>query len=141
MLRCEGHVSVQQSSAQDIWIRKYQELWEKLEETTKSSFCTALWKWLVLKTKNFIQTVTHSYRQLNTYMWSRSFFTYMFQAWCDKRGFDTAIHPISKCVIFLEDLLQEMVDKKSKDPFGTSRVARKALSKIRYFTHVIDIIS
>ncbi len=55
------------------------------------------------------------------------------QAWCDRRGFDTAIHPIPKCVIFLEDLLQEMVDKKSKDPFGTIRVARKALSKIRYF--------
>ncbi|KAL0019682.1 hypothetical protein WJX79_005916 [Trebouxia sp. C0005] len=29
------------------------------------------------------------------------------------------------------DLLQEMVDKKSKDPFCTIRVARKALSKIR----------
>ncbi len=34
-------------SAQDIWLRKYHELWEKLEENTKSSFCTALWKWLV----------------------------------------------------------------------------------------------
>jgi len=55
------------------------------------------------------------------------------QAWCDKKGLDTAIHPIPKCVIFLEDLLQEMVEKKSKDPFGTIRVARKALSKIRYF--------
>ncbi|KAL0032293.1 hypothetical protein WJX79_002910 [Trebouxia sp. C0005] len=85
-------------SAQDIWLRKYHELWEKLEENTKSSFCTALWKWL---------------------------------AWCDNKAFDTVIHPIPKCVIFLEDLLQEMVDKKSKDPFGTIRVARKALSKIR----------
>ncbi len=36
-------------SAQDIWLRKYHELWEKLEENTKSSFCTALWKWLVHK--------------------------------------------------------------------------------------------
>jgi hypothetical protein len=54
------------------------------------------------------------------------------QAWCDNRAFDTVIHPDPKCVIFLEDLLQEMVDKKSKDPFGTIRVARKALSKIRY---------
>ena len=53
------------------------------------------------------------------------------QAWCDKKGFDTVIHPIPKCVIFLEDLLQEMVDKKSKDPFESIRVARKALSKIR----------
>ncbi|DBA67959.1 TPA: hypothetical protein ACH3X2_013999 [Trebouxia sp. C0005] len=58
-------------SAQDTWLRKYHELWEKLDEDTKSSFCTALWKWL------------------------------------------------------------EMVDKKSKDPFGTIRVARKAFSKIR----------
>ncbi len=36
------------------------------------------------------------------------------QAWCSNRAFDTVIH---KCVVFLEDLLQEMVDKKSKDPF------------------------
>ena len=54
------------------------------------------------------------------------------QAWCDNKAFDNVIHPIPKCVIFLEDLLQEMVEKKSKDPFGTIRVARKALSKIRY---------
>ena len=51
------------------------------------------------------------------------------QAWCDKKAFDTVIHPIPKCVIFLEDLLQDMIDK---SPFGTIRVARKALSKIRY---------
>ncbi len=55
----------------------------------------------------------------------------MHQAWCDTRALDTAVHPIPKCVIFLEDLLQDMIDKKSKDPFGTVRVARKALSKIR----------
>ena len=54
------------------------------------------------------------------------------EAWCDKKAFDTVIHPIPKCVIFLEDLLQDIVDKKSKDPFGTFRVARKALSKVRY---------
>jgi len=59
------------------------------------------------------------------------------QAWCDSKGLDTVIHPIPKCVIFLEDLLQEMVDKKSKDPFGTIRVARKALSRIRYCPHII----
>ncbi len=35
-------------SAQDIWARKYHELWEKLEKNTKHSFCTALWKWLVM---------------------------------------------------------------------------------------------
>ena len=34
-------------SAQDIWARKYHELWEKLEKNTKDSFCTAWWKWLV----------------------------------------------------------------------------------------------
>ena len=55
-------------------------------------------------------------------------------AWCDKKGLDSAIHPIPKCVIFLEDLLQEMVEKRSKDSFGTIRVARKALSKIRCFS-------
>ncbi|DBB15863.1 TPA: hypothetical protein ACH3X3_004053 [Trebouxia sp. C0006] len=33
-------------SAQDIWTRKYHELWEKLEKNTKHSFSTALWKWL-----------------------------------------------------------------------------------------------
>ncbi len=59
------------------------------------------------------------------------------QAWCDSKGLDTVIHPIPKCVIFLEDLLQEMVDKKSKDPFGTIRVARKAISRIRYCPHII----
>lgn len=48
------------------------------------------------------------------------------QAECDKKGLDIAIHPIPKCVIYLEDLLQELVAKKSKDPFGTIRVARKA---------------
>ena len=35
-------------SAQDIWARKYHELWEKLEKKTKHSFCTALWNWLVM---------------------------------------------------------------------------------------------
>jgi len=34
-------------SAQDIWARKYHELWEKLEKITKDSFCTDLWKWIV----------------------------------------------------------------------------------------------
>jgi len=53
------------------------------------------------------------------------------QAWCDKTGLDTVMHPVTKCMIFLEDLLTDMVAKKSKDPFGTIRVARKALSKIR----------
>ncbi len=31
----------------DIWLRKYHELWEKLEVNTKISFSAALWKWLV----------------------------------------------------------------------------------------------
>jgi len=38
-------------TAQDIWARKYHELWEKLEpkkqKKRKDSFGTALWKWLV----------------------------------------------------------------------------------------------
>ncbi len=38
-------------------------------------------------------------------------------------------------MIFLEDLLTDMIAKKSKDPFGTIRVARKALSKIRFVSH------
>ena len=114
-------------SAQNIWRRKYHELWEKLEENTKSSFCTALWKWLVYKHFQIHDTQT----------WATSLsLCALMQAWCDKKAFDTVIHPIPKCVIFLEDLLQEMVDKKSKDPFGTIRVARKALSKIRYYTQI-----
>ena len=65
----------------------------------------------------------------------------LMQAWCDNKAFDTVIHPIPKCVIFQEDLLQEMVDKKSKDPFGTIRVARKALSKIRYQPQMTAVIT
>ncbi len=65
----------------------------------------------------------------------------LMQAWCDNKAFDTVIHPIPKCVIFLEDLLQEMVGKKSKDPFGTIRVARKALSKIRYQLQMTVVIT
>jgi hypothetical protein len=34
-------------SAEDIWQRKFDELWLKLEKNTQDSFCTALWKWLV----------------------------------------------------------------------------------------------
>ncbi len=49
------------------------------------------------------------------------------QAWCEGRGLDTVIHPTAKCVVFLEDLLEEMKQKQSKDPFGTIRVARKAI--------------
>lgn len=44
-------------SAQDIWLRKHHELWEKLEDNTKTSFCTALWKWLISKTKHAMQVV------------------------------------------------------------------------------------
>ena len=53
------------------------------------------------------------------------------QAWCDNNGLDTAIHPVPKRIIFLEDLLEEMVAKKSEYPCGTIRVVRKALSQIR----------
>ena len=42
----------------------------------------------------------------------------------------TVIHPVVKCMLFLEHLFYEMVAKKSKDPFGNVRVARKALSKV-----------
>ncbi len=51
---------------------------------------------------------------------------------------DTVMHPVTKCVIFLEDLLADMVAKKSKDPFGTIRVARKALSKIRCVLMILN---
>jgi len=60
------------------------------------------------------------------------------QAWCDKMSLDTIMHPVTKCVIFLEDLLADMVAKKSKDPFGTIRVARKALSKIRCVLMILN---
>ena len=43
-----SHVALTCSiSAQDIWVRKYHELWEKLRKKTKDSLCTALWKWIV----------------------------------------------------------------------------------------------
>ena len=54
------------------------------------------------------------------------------QAWCDRKELDTVIHPITKCLMFSEDLLSDVIAKKSKDPYGTIWVARKALSKIRY---------
>ena len=44
---CSDIVLTCSMSAQDIWARKYHELWEKLEKNTKDSFCTALWKWIV----------------------------------------------------------------------------------------------
>ncbi len=53
------------------------------------------------------------------------------QAWCEGKGLDALIRPTAKCVVFLEDLLKEMKQKQSKDPYGTITVARKALSKIR----------
>ncbi len=60
-------------SAQDIWLRKYQELWEKLEDNTKSSFCTALWKWLVLQINHVMQTATSTLQPLCTYVLSSRF--------------------------------------------------------------------
>ncbi len=47
------------------------------------------------------------------------------KAWCNDNGYDTTIHPIVKCVLFLEDLLAEMVAKNSKDPFGNIRVEKR----------------
>ena len=44
--------------------------------------------------------------------------TVSLQAWYDKTGLDTVVHPIRQYMIFLEDL----VAKKSKDAFGTIRV-------------------
>ncbi len=40
--------------------------------------------------------------------------------------------PLHQYCMVSQDLLEEMIQKKSKDPFGTIRVARKALSRIRY---------
>ena len=54
------------------------------------------------------------------------------QAWCDRKALDTIIHPITKCLMFLEDLLSNAIAKELKDPLGTIRAACKALSKIRY---------
>ena len=114
-------------SAQDIWARKYHELWEKLEKHTKDSFCTALWKWIVSLVTQ--QCSPNDYAKPSHHCCLVPLHT---QAWCNNEGYDTTIHPIVKCVLFLEDLLAEMVAKNSKDPFGNIRVARKALSKIRY---------
>jgi len=111
-------------SSHDIWLRKYHELWEKLEDNTKSSFCTALWKWLVIIMIHVPDS--NGYKSVMVLTFGGAI-----QAWCEAKEFDNVIHPIIKCVVFLEDLLEEMVAKNSKDPFGTIRVARKALSKIR----------
>jgi len=43
-----------------------------------------------------------------------------------------AVQPLHQYCMVSQDLLEEMIQKKSKDPFGTIRVARKALSRIRY---------
>ena len=48
------------------------------------------------------------------------------QAWCNDKGYDTTIHPLVKCVLFLEDLLAEMVAKNSKDPFGKHQGCSKS---------------
>ena len=121
-------------SAQDIWARKYHELWEKLEKNTKHSFCTALWKWLVILNLlgNYATNAEHEALILRATNYARLACFVKLQAWCDKKGLDTVIHPIPKCLMFLEDLLSDVVAKKSKDPFRTIRVARKTLSKIRY---------
>ncbi len=45
---------------------------------------------------------------------------------------DMAVKPLYQYCMMSQDLLEEMIQEKSKDPFGTMRVARKALSRIRY---------
>ena len=120
-------------SAQDIWLRKYHELWESSKRTQKDHsalLCGSGWY------KKHCCVVTP---KCNLIWVTGLNLCALMQAWCDNKRFDTVMHPIPKCVIFLEDLLQEMVDKKSKDPFGTVRVARKALSKIRYCTQITAI--
>ncbi len=47
-------------------------------------------------------------------------------------AYDMAVQPLHQYCMVSQDLLEEMIQKKSKDPFGTIRVARKALSRIRY---------
>ena len=116
-------------SAQDIWARKYHKLWEKLEKNTKDSFCTALWKWIVSLVNKQCNLSDHAEQLHHCCLVPHK--NMRTQAWCNDKGYDTTIHPIVKCVLFLEDLLAEMVAKNSKDPFGNIRVARKALSKIR----------
>jgi len=113
-------------SAQDIWLRSIMNYGRNSKTTQKVHFA-------LLCGSGWYQRQNMPCKLLHVLQKVLSTSTCM-QAWCDKKGLDTAIHPIPKCVIFLEDLLQEMVEKKSKDPFGTIRVARKALSKVRYFS-------
>ena len=101
------------------------ELWEKLEKNTKDSFSTALWKLIVSLQIQLVNAEQLHHCCLVPYKHMRT------QAWCNGKEYDTTIHPVVKCVLFLEDLLAEMVAKKSKDPSGNIRVARKALSRIR----------
>ncbi len=116
-------------SSEDVWQRKYHELWEKLEDNTKSSFCTALWKWLVLMYRISIMLVSKS---TSAYLSLLELKHTCVQAWCDAKGLDSVIHPIIKCVVFLEDLLEEMVAKKSlsaqskKGPFRHNQSRKKS---------------
>jgi len=45
----------------------------------------------------------------------------LLQAWCDKMSLDTVMHPVTKCVIFLEDLLADMVEGSIWDNQGCSQ--------------------
>ncbi len=148
-------------NANAIWQRKYEILWAGLAKNTQDSYCTPLWKWLVgifvARPAKIVQTTQVVRRKTLAVVLTKMS---MLQDWCDEKGLDVCIHPITKCLVFMEvsfamgpqccalcdmavkplhqywlvsqDLLEEMIQKKSKDPFGTIRVARKALSRIRY---------
>ena len=63
------------------------------------------------------------------------------QASFDNKAFDTVIHPRPVGVNFLEDLLQEMVDKKSKDPFWDNQSGQRSTSQYQAFSHHCTAIS
>ena len=90
-------------NANAIWQRKYETLWAGLAKNTQDTYCTPLWKWLVgifvAIPAKIVQTTQVVPRKtlavlLNT--------TSMLQDWCDEKGLDVCIHPITKCLVFME---------------------------------------
>lgn len=63
------------------------------------------------------------------------------QALFDNKAFDFVKHAVSSCVNFLEDLLLEMVDKKSKDPFWDNHSGQRGTSQYQAFSHHCTAIS
>ena len=95
--------------------RKYHELWGKLGKHKELILHCAV-----------EAAGTHALHVHNTLMQLSLNLCALMQAWCDNKALDTVIHTIPRCYI---PGTPATGDRKSKDPFGTIRVAKIALSK------------